>query len=111
MRHDPRAVNTAKLVVQISKGLIRHGRARRLMMFYGMLIALVMLFAGATALWNWLKDYPWLFLGYWAACAWVTFLVVLLAIYDLLKVRADGRKEQRDLERQIIRRRKDEDPH
>ncbi len=67
------------------------------MMFYGVIFALVLLFAGSTLLWNLLRDHPLAFLVYWAVCAWITLLAVLLAIYDILRVRADARQALRRL--------------
>ncbi|MDB6154312.1 MAG: hypothetical protein JWL90_2765 [Chthoniobacteraceae bacterium] len=71
-------------------------------MFYGMLVALVMLFAGSTFLDGWLREHALLFLGYWAACAWITFSAMLLAFFDLLLVRAAARRERRRLERDAL---------
>lgn len=100
-------MNNAKFVIQVSKGLIRHPRARRLVMFYSVLVALVMLFAGAVLEWPSAKEHPFLFLGYWGVCAWITFLAVLLALYDMGKVRAEAQKLQRDLARQHL----EKNPH
>lgn len=71
-------------------------------MFYGMLAALLMLFVGATVLDGWLREHPWLFLGFWAACAWITFFSMLLAFFDMLLVRAAARRERRRLERDVL---------
>jgi hypothetical protein len=93
-------VNNAKFVIQVSKGLIRHQRARRLVMFYSVLLALVLLFIGAVFHWPAPHEHPLLFLAYWAVCAWITFLAVLLALYDLVKVRAEAQRLRRELARQ-----------
>ena len=99
-------MNNAKFIIQISKGLIRDQRARRLVMFYSIIIALVMLFAGSTFLWPLLNphEHPFVVLVYWAGCAWITLLAVLLAFYDMVKVRADVRRERRRLERDLLER-------
>ena len=91
------AVTNVRFVIQISKGLIRQQRTRRLMMFYGVLVALVLLFAGSTLLWPVLRERPFVFLAYWAVCAWITILAVLLAIYDIFKVRTDARRALRQI--------------
>ncbi len=88
-----------KLILQVSKGLIRDARARRTLMFYGVLIAIVVLFIGAVLIDGWLRDRPWLFILYWAVCAWLTLLSVLLAMFDMLLVRAEARRERKRLER------------
>ena len=98
-----------KLILLISKGLIRDQRSRRTVMFYGTLAALIVLFLGATLLDRWLRDRPFAFLAYWAACAWITILCVLLAIFDLLLVRAAARRERRRIEQEYLRRIHDDD--
>ncbi len=103
-------MNNAKFVIQVSKGLIRQQRARRLVMFYSILIALLMIF-GDMVLWPFFGEHPLLFLAYWAICAWVTLLAVLLALYDVLKVRAAAQRSQRDLaEQQFGKKTDDENP-
>ena len=104
-------MNNPKFIIQISKGLIRDQRARRIVMFYSVIIALVLLFAGSTFLASLLRGHPVLFLIYWAACAWVTLLAVLLALYDMLKVRAEVRRERRRIERELIEKAEGRNPH
>jgi hypothetical protein len=103
-------MKTVRLIIQISRGLIRDQRARRTVMFYSVLGALVLLFAGATFLDGWLRARPLLFLLYWAACAWITLLAVLLACFDMLAVRARMRGEQRRLEAEYLAGTEDDDP-
>ena len=97
-------MNNPKFIIQVSKGLIRDQRARRLVMFYSVIFALVLIFAGSTFLWSLLREHPFVFLAYWAGCAWITLLAVLLAFYDMVKVRADVRRERRRLERELLER-------
>ena len=104
-------MNNARFIIQISKGLIRDQRARRLVMFYSVLAALVLLFAGSTFLWPLLRAHPFVFLVYWAGCAWITLLAVLLAFYDMVKVRAEVRRERRRLERELIEKAENENSH
>jgi hypothetical protein len=92
-----------RFIVHLSKGLIREQTTRRSIMFFGLIAALVLLFLGATFFDTWLRERPWLFLLYWAACAWVTLLAVLLAMFDLLLVRAAVRRERREIARQILK--------
>lgn len=96
------AVNNPKFVIQVSKGLIRHERSRRLVMFYSVLVALLLLFAGAILNWPDPREHPLLFLGYWAVCGWITLLAVLLALYDLVKVRAEAQRLRRELAQQHL---------
>lgn len=71
-------------------------------MFYSVLIAIILAFTGATFLWPLLRDHPLLFLGYWAACVWITFCAVLLALYDMVKVREEGRHERERLRAEYL---------
>ena len=73
-------------------------------MFYTVLIALVLLFAGATFLDRWLREHLLLFAAFWLFCAWLTLLAVLLAIFDMLVLRAAAKHERRRLEREYLRR-------
>lgn len=95
-------MTTAKFIIQVSKGLIRNQRARRILMFYGVLAALVLLFAGATFLDPSLRARPLLFIAYWAVCAWITLLAVLLALFDMLIVRGNVRRERSRLEQEYL---------
>ena len=76
-----------------ARGLVREHQTRRKTMFAVVLIALVMLFCGATFLAPMLdpQTRPGWFIFYWAVCAWVTMTAVLLAVFDLLLVRAQER--------------------
>lgn len=87
-----------KLVIQISRGLIRDQTARRHLMFYNVLAALLMLFVGSALLFSWLRQHPVLFIIYWALCGWITLIAMLLAIFDLLLVRGTARRARRRLE-------------
>ena len=109
-------MNNPKFIIQVSKGLIRDQRARRTLMFYSVLVALVLLFAGSTFLWSLLSphDHPFLFIAYWVGCAWITLLALLLAFYDMVKVRGEARRERRRIERELIEKAENEnsdDPH
>jgi protein-S-isoprenylcysteine O-methyltransferase Ste14 len=103
-------MKTLRLIIGISRGLIREQRARRTVMFYSVLAALVLLFIGATFLDEWLRERPLLFLLYWVACAWITLLAVLLACFDMLVVRARARGERRRLEAEYFHRDHPDDP-
>ncbi len=86
-----------------ARGLVRDQHTRRMTMFVIVIVALVLLFLGSTFLAPVLdpKVRPGWFIFYWTVCAWVTVTVVLLAIFDLLLVRAQGRTERRSLAERI----------
>ena len=85
--------------VQVTRGLLRDERSRRKTMGISLLIAVVMLIAGLTVLRPWLDPHvhPWRFIFFWFACAWETVLVLLLALLDLLLVRAQARAARRTI--------------
>jgi hypothetical protein len=91
------AVNYLRLIIQICKGLIRSHRVRRTIMFWDVILVLLLSFAGATFFWNWLRANPVWFLGYWAACGWFTILAAVLAVYDMIRVRLEGRRAEERL--------------
>ncbi|HZJ17330.1 MAG TPA: hypothetical protein VFD27_19920 [Chthoniobacteraceae bacterium] len=98
-----------RFIIHFTRGLIREQRARRSVMFFAMIGTLVWLFLGATFLDAPLRERPFLFVLYWLACAWVTLLVVLLALFDLLMVRAAARREQRRLAQEILKKQNSRD--
>ena len=65
--------------------------------------AVVMLFCGTTifsAALDW-RDHPGRFIFYWLICGWLTITSVLLALYDLLMLRADARTERRGMAQKL----------
>jgi pilus assembly protein TadC len=92
-----------KFIIQVSKGLIRDQRTRRTLMFYGVLIAMLILFAGATFLEGWLRQHILLFIIYWGICAWFTVLSLGLALLDMLLIRSAAKRERKRLEAEYLR--------
>jgi len=95
-------VRNLKFLVAFTVGVIRDPRTRRHFMFYGLVVALVLLFAGSTFLDTTLRRHVYLFAGYWFACAWLTMSALLLALYDMIAIRAAERRERRRLEREFL---------
>lgn len=93
---------SADLVIAITRGLIRSQQSRRSAMFGILIAALVMLFCGSTFLSGLLREHPVGFIFYWAACAWLTLTSVLLALFDLVAVRAQARREKQQLKAKIF---------
>jgi hypothetical protein len=62
-----------------------------------------MLVTGLTVFRPWLHphEHPWRFVLFWFACAWQTMLAVLLALFDLLSVRAEGRAARKAFREQV----------
>ena len=84
-------------------------RPRRNAMCYGIVAAGLMMVVGLTLLDGWLRANLTRFAVYWLVCAWLTLLALLLAVFDLLTVRAQGRRAQRELRGQFTPR-EDEGP-
>jgi hypothetical protein len=94
---NERKLRFASFAVHATRGLVRDQQTRRVTMLILVIVALVMLFLGATFLTPALNPRlrPGWFLFYWAVCAWVTVTAALLALFDLVLVRAQARKERR----------------
>lgn len=96
-------------ILLLTKGIIRDQRMRRSMMFWIMMVALVMLFLGSWLLTEkWAREHPWLYLIFWLVCAWLTLTGVLLALLDILALRAAQRAARRVLEKQMLDKIKDD---
>ena len=89
--------------IHATRGLLRDERSRRKTMSISLVVAIVMLAAGLTVLRPWLNphEHPWRFIFYWFACAWETLLVLLLALFDLLLVRAQARAARKAFREEI----------
>ena len=96
---DERKLRIASFATHATRGILRDRETRRQVMFWTVLVAVVMLFLGATFLAPWLDPHarPGWFILYWLACAWITVTAVLLAIFDLLVVRVQAREQKRRL--------------
>jgi biotin transporter BioY len=106
---DPPPPNEKKLrfasfAIHAARGLVRDQKMRRTAMFWTVLVALVMLFCGATFLAPVLDPHlrPGWFIFYWLVCAWITATALLLAIFDLLLVRVQARAEKRHLAQRMV---------
>jgi hypothetical protein len=86
-----------------TRGLIRDQKTRRQTMFVLLLVALLLLFAGSTFLQTFLspREHPGWFMLFWFVCIWLTFTAFLLAIFDILLIRAQTRKVAKILQTQL----------
>lgn len=94
---DEKRLQTTSLIVRATRGVIRDQNMRRKAMFILVLGALVLLFFGTTFLQSALnpRQHPVWFILFWLLCAWLTLTAMLLAIFDLLVVRLEALKAQR----------------
>ena len=87
-----------------ARGVVRDQKMRRNTMFVLLLVALILLFSGWTFLRGLLspRQHPVAFILFWFVCVWLTFTAFLLAIFDILMVRAQRRKMERILRAGLI---------
>jgi hypothetical protein len=83
--------------IHATRGLLRDQRSRRKTMAISLLVAVPMLVAGLTILRPWLNphEHAGRFIFFWFVCGWETLLVLLLALLDLLLIRAEARAARR----------------
>lgn len=103
MSKDEKELETASFVAHATRGIVRDRRTRRSAMFGVVLLALMMMVGGSTFLATLLdpREHPARFIVFWIACAWVTISALLLAVFDALMVRRDGRVLRENLRRQF----------
>jgi uncharacterized membrane protein YfcA len=94
---NEKRLQTTSLIMRATRGVIRDQNTRRKAMFILVLGALVLLFFGTTFLQSALnpRQHPVWFILFWLLCAWLTLTATLLAIFDLLVVRLEALKAQR----------------
>ena len=91
-----------RAILLLTKGMLRDTRLRRNVMLWVMAAALVMLFLGSWLLSDeWARRHVWLYFAYWAACAWLTVAGMLLAVFDMLVIRAAAKAMRRRIEEDI----------
>jgi cytochrome bd-type quinol oxidase subunit 2 len=97
----------ASFAIHATRGLIRDHGIRRRVMLALLAGALVMLVSGTTFLSDALDahEHAARYVVFWFACAWLTLAAVLLALFDALIVRAQGRAARRVLREQLARER------
>jgi len=94
---EEKPLRSASFVLHATRGVIRDQTMRRKTMFVLVLAAMIMLFAGSTFLQPVVSSraHPVWFILYWLLCAWLTLTAMLLALFDILVVRAQARKAER----------------
>lgn len=101
---EPPRLKIATFALHAARGLLRDQATRRRVMFATLLVAMLMLFAGATFLAPLLPahEHPCRFILFWGACGWLTLTALLLAFFDLLMVRAQARAKRKDMQRDLL---------
>jgi predicted membrane channel-forming protein YqfA (hemolysin III family) len=93
----------APFTIHATRGLLRDQKMRRIMMAISVALAVIMLVTGLTIFRTWLHphEHPWRFVLFWLACAWQAVLAILLALFDLLLVRAEARAARKAFREQV----------
>ncbi len=99
-----RKLHVPSFALHAARGLIRDQKVRRNTMFVLLLAALLLLFSGSTFLQTLLspREHPVAFILFWFVCIWLTFTAFLLAIFDILLVRAQRRNVEKMLRAGLI---------
>ncbi len=96
---DQKPLQTTSFAIQATRGLIRDRNSRRRTMAVLLGAALVFLVCGSTFLQATLNphEHPWWFIFFWAICGWLAITAILLAIFDMLALKRDGRNAEKRL--------------
>jgi hypothetical protein len=100
---EEKQLHTTSFIVHATRGMIRDQSTRRKAMLIVLAIALLLLIAGFTFLQPALnpQEHPWRVLFFWIVCIWLTFTALLLALFDLLIVRLQARRAERELRERL----------
>ncbi len=102
----PKKLRSAPFALHATRGIIRDRKMRRVTIAVLLGWALLMLIAGSTFLREPLNPREhgviW-FAIFWLACGWLTITSLLLALFDLLMVRAETRAANRVLRESMTR--------
>lgn len=76
--------------------IMRNRELRRKLMFFVSIAAMFAVFLGIVVLMDFLMEHPWLFIFYWFVSGTLVIGMILLALYDMLRVRADQAATERN---------------
>src|SRR3982751_1340437 len=98
-RPPEKRLQVAPFTIHATRGLLRDRKARRKTMGVLLLIALVMILVGMVGLRAWLepREHPVRFILFWGGCGWITLTALLLALLDMLVMRAESRRARQEL--------------
>ncbi len=100
---DEKHLQTTSFVVHATRGVIREQNTRRKAMLFLLALVLLLLISGFTVLQPALnpREHPWRVIFFWIACIWLTFTALLLALFDLLVLRLQARRAERELREKL----------
>ena len=76
--------------------IMRTRELRRKLMFVVSIAAMLSVFLGGVVLMDFLMEHPWLFVIYWFVSGTLVLAMILLALYDMLRVKADQATNERN---------------
>ena len=98
-RPKQKSFSVPSFAIHAARGVIRDSAVRRKAMFALLIVAVLMVITGTTLLQDVLnpREHAYRFILFWLACAWLTITSLLLALFDVLLVRAQGRAARKAL--------------
>jgi len=98
-RPPEKRLEVAPFAVHATRGVLRDPKARRKTMALLLAGSLVLIALGLFGARTWLEphEHPARFILFWFACGWITVTALLLALLDLLFLRAEARRARRAL--------------
>lgn len=100
---EERDEKTNKVALGLATGwiLIRHRPYRRNLLFISTIVTLILVFVGAIPLGPFLMARPLGFSLFWLGCFSLVGFVLILAVYDLIRIRSDHRHRMIELEKEL----------
>lgn len=101
-RPPEKRLEVAPFTVHATRGLLRDPKARRKTMAILLVLALALMGVGLLGAKTWLEphEHPVRFILFWLCCGWITLTVLLLALLDVLLLRAQARRARKELREQ-----------
>lgn len=91
----------APSAVTIGQAFLRNRKFRRNLLFGFTLLTIFLVFGGAVVLGEKLMEHPVAFLLFWLICFSLVGFILMLAIYDLGRIRKEHRRQVRSLDREL----------
>ena len=89
------------LIIALATAMVKDQTLRRLTLFRTTLILLLLVFLGAFPMSQYLFHHPWQFVWYWLVVFLLASFLFLLAMYDLVQVRANHHKQIKVMHSQL----------
>src|SRR5437763_14000329 len=92
-------LEVAPFAVHATRGVLRDPKARRKTMALLLAGALILITFGLFGANTWLEphEHPVRFIFFWVICGWITLTALLLALLDVLLLRAEARRTRKRL--------------